>query len=85
MLNVRLDKERGGGVGILHRSSIKLKVLKSSSDDIYKQFEFTDCSLLVNGRNLHLCLVYRPPTSSSALFLEEWEEFMNKLVSMLYW
>ena len=80
----RQDGRRGGGVGVLFRSSLSLKVTSSTADRKYSQFEHIDACLGNQDCDMKLCVVYRPPPSRAnklklSEFFEEWPKYLEKL------
>ena len=73
-------KERGGGVGLLFRSSFKVTILPKRA---FKTFEHMDVIARSSGGSLRLAIVYRPPPSkknrlSTADLLEELPDFFEE-------
>lgn len=59
---------RGGGVGVLYKSCYKMLSMKSITCD---QFEGMKITLKhPNQTQLHLIVIYRPPSGSKSMFLE---------------
>ena len=56
----RSGKKRGGGVALIYKASIILKMVTSSRDKEFLQFEHMDCQLDINGFVLRMAVVYRP-------------------------
>lgn len=81
----RQDGRRGGGVAVVYRSSLSLKILHSTSDKEFTHLEHLDC--VISGQDsmeVRLCTVYRPPSSSKnglkmCTFLEEWAVLLDQL------
>ena len=77
-------KREGGGVAILHKTSIKIKIDSSSKDGDFEQFEFMDCIISVRDFSTRLVVIYRPPPSktnglSTSKFLNnEFPDFLSK-------
>ena len=57
----RESKHRGGGLGILFKSSIGLK-LKNNCDQT-SSFESMHCCITIHSTNIHTALIYRVPPS----------------------
>ncbi len=73
---------KGGGVGVLLYSNIKVKPHTLSS---FKSFEYTDLHLSASKMNLHLVTIYRPPPSPKkiltlTLFLTEFSSLLEELI-----
>ena len=77
----RSTGKRGGGVAIIYKTNIELRI-NASTCDKYTSFEFMDCNVVINGYSLRLTVVYRPPPSQknglkTSVFLEEeWPKFL---------
>ena len=75
---------RGGGVAVIHKASIALRLLSSSHDKNVSSFEFMDCNITIKNYTLRLGVVYRPPPTrqnglKTSTFLEdEWPAFLTK-------
>ena len=80
----RGGSKRGGGIAVIHKSTINIRLLSSSSDSEYANFEFMDCNVMINSHSLRLAVIYRPPPSrenglQTSVFLEqEWPSFLSK-------
>ena len=77
----RPGDRQGGGVGLVYKSAIKVKVHGSSKDDGYTHFEHMDCDLSVDKTSFRLAVVYRPgPTKENrlknAVFFYQWSTFL---------
>ena len=75
---------RGGGVGLVYRSSFKVVV--NRRDDM-KSFEFMDVDVSSSGNSMKLVITYRPPPSkknehSYADFLVEFTGFIEHYALM---
>ena len=77
----RPDGRRGGGIAVIFKMSIIVKVLDFSKTKAC-QFEYLVCSINVNKFSLKLIIVYRPnPTSANKLSVKLfWKQF-EKLIS----
>ena len=78
----RKAKHRGGGIGILYKSSIGLKL--KSLQKATTSFEFMECSFTLHGAYIHTALIYRVPPSQQNkipknLFLDEFSDLMENL------
>ena len=74
--------QRGGGVGIIYKNSLDIRVV--SHDSSFSSFEHTE-HLLKLCTWIRLIVIYRPPPSSAnrltvAQFLEEFSIFLEYLV-----
>jgi hypothetical protein len=80
----RCGSKRGGGIGLIYKSSITVTVAKSNPTHKFDHFELMDCSLNINGYVLKLAIVYRPPPSTknglktSVFLTEEWPAFLSE-------
>jgi len=80
----RPSGRRGGGVALIHKTSIEIKVLTSTKDKQFTTFEHMDCSVKIKDYSLRLAVIYRPPPSnnnglkSSTFLEEEWSQFLSK-------
>ena len=78
----RANGQRGGGVALIHRTSIKLKKEKMMK---FNQFEVLMCSLNLNNTVISMFIIYRPPPTqqnrlSAAGFLDQFNEFISKYI-----
>jgi len=74
---------RGGGVAVLHKRGIAVKLLDSSASRAYTHFEHMEC-MLTSGRSARLIVIYRPPPSPENgftvnVFMTEWEKYLDTL------
>lgn len=70
---------RGGGVSVFVRNSIVCEVL----DDFKLSLEYIECIFLkitISSCNYLVIVVYRPPNSSSSLFLDKISELLSSVV-----
>ena len=68
MLLLSRGKKTGGGVAILHRSSLRMT---QQNTEEHKSFEFMEVLFKAGNHTIRLGVVYRPPSSSVSLFLDE--------------
>ena len=78
----RSNAKRGGGIAVIYKKEIKLKVMQFTGK-LYKQFEYAVCSVNINKTLIKLIIVYRPvPTKVNTLnvrlFWKEFEKFLSK-------
>ena len=72
----------------IYKSGIELKVIASSKDKEFTQFEYMYCSAIVRSFTIRLAIIYRPPPSkdnglNTNVFLkEEWPLFLSKYVTI---
>ena len=77
--------KRGGGVGIIYKTTMDLRVVASSRDNNYSTFEYIICNVVINDYSLRMAVVYRPPPTrenglTTSTFLEqEWPKFLAEL------
>ncbi|PIK47853.1 putative RNA-directed DNA polymerase from mobile element jockey-like [Apostichopus japonicus] len=67
-------EKTGGGVGILFRSSLSLKI--KSHEKVYNSFKAIHAELTVNSRTVNLVALYRPADSSFGSFLSDFGELI---------
>jgi hypothetical protein len=82
----RPANRKGGGVGLLYKSAIKVKIHDSSKSGEYTHFEYMDCDLTTDNTSLRLAVVYRPrPTRENgfknAVFFDQWSTFLAGYVT----
>ena len=63
------EEKRGGGVGIFHKQSLDVKLLKSMTNDNWEYLV-----MFFQTTSLLLILVYRPPATNFSVFIEEFAE-----------
>ena len=56
---------RAGGIALIYKSAISFRLLGSSKNRDFTQFEYMDCNLEVEGLPLRLAVAYRPPPSKN--------------------
>lgn len=79
----RQNNRPGGGVAVLYKASISLKLLDSTVSQSYSHFEYLDCKMEINHQTIYLSVVYRPPPSKSnglrnSIFFDEWPLYLEK-------
>ena len=81
-LHTAREKRNGGGVAIIHRSTIGVAGSKAASEcSSFSSFEFVGALLCVNPIYIDLLVIYRPPLNSISLFLEEFSSLLERLAS----
>ena len=73
----RMDR-RGGGVAIVFKECLQL--VKFDCSDNSANLEYITCHTSINKHKYTLCSVYRPPSSSDAQFIEDWNALLSTLV-----
>ena len=76
----RSGGKRGGGVGLLHKSGMKLK--KVSPPGHFTHFEHADYHVMIHGVTVRLCIIYRPPPSKrngliNTVFFDQWSAYLD--------
>ena len=64
-----VTNHRGGGVAIVFDETLDITTLESSA--ISDSLEYISCKTTINKQQFILCCVYRPPSSSNQVFLDE--------------
>ena len=81
-LHTAREKSNGGGVAIIHRSTIGVAGSKAASEcSGFSSFEFVGALLSVCSIYIDLLVIYRPPLNSISLFLEEFTSLLERLAS----
>jgi hypothetical protein len=81
-LHTAREKRNGGGVAIIHQSTIGVAGSKAASEcSSFSSFEFVGALLCVNSIYIDLLVIYRPPLNSISLFLEEFSSLLERLAS----
>jgi len=81
-LHTARDKSKGGGVAIIHRSTIGVAGSKAASEcRSFSSFEFVCVMLCDHSIYIDLLVIYRPPLHSISLFLEEFTSLLERLAS----
>ena len=81
----RTNGRTGGGVGIVFKTELSLKVTSSSASDANtSQFEYINCCTDNKCATIRFVVVYRPPTSTrnglkTSTFFDEWTCFIEHL------
>lgn len=83
----RPSSRKGGGVALIFKQSLSVKVLTSSADGKYKHFEYMDCQVTYGSTVVRVAVVYRPPPSKAngltcSGFLAEWPQFLDRFAAM---
>jgi exonuclease III len=67
---------RGGGVAVIYRSTITVKV-----NDIHKQatFEHLDMTISHANETIRLLVIYRPPSTNISNFIEDFSKITDQL------
>ena len=78
------QSDTGGGLAVLHRTSLTRNIAVSTRDFVFTVFEMCEVRLSYDG---HTALsVYRPPSSrqnklTNAIFLEQFSDLLESYVS----
>ena len=60
MKHITRRGRKDGGVALIYKSSIPLRLITSSNDGNFTHFEQMDCDLEVGGISVRLAVIYRP-------------------------
>ena len=76
------EKGRGGGLGLLYKSTLDIEVINKASYDTFESM----CIKVKLAKPVLLCVVYRPPPShknqlTASGFIDEIEQFLSSLVT----
>ena len=76
----------GGGLAVLHRTSLTRNIAVSVRDFVFTAFEIWEVRLSYDGHTAVFLSVYRPPPSgqnklTNALFLEQFSDLLESYVS----
>jgi exonuclease III len=79
----RSSSQRGGGVGILHKDTLDLKITETVNT--FASFECIERLLKLDSTWIRVVVVYRPPVSSVnalsvSMFLSEFSVYLENLV-----
>jgi hypothetical protein len=83
----RPSDQRGGGVAIMHKSGLTVRVVDSTLKACFTHFEHMDCTLSIGDVTIRLCVIYRPPPSKdngfkNSVFFNEWCTYLSNLASI---
>jgi exonuclease III len=87
VLQVSRPDKRGGGVAVLFKEGLSVKIIPSTKDDVFTQFEYIECSVSTSKNQLRLCIIYRPPPSrqnglKTSQFFDEWSTYLDRLTTL---
>ena len=79
----RSTGKTGGGVGVLFKSGLSLKINTSTKDNLYTHFEHMDCCISTGELQFAFSVIYRPPPSSkngfkNSICFDEWALLSRK-------
>lgn len=79
----RQDKRDGGGVAVVYKQTLTIRVVESTVSRIFTHFEYLDCEIRLSSRTILLSVIYRPPPSQrnglkNTVFFEEWSNYIEK-------
>ena len=70
--------KRGRGVAIVFKEGLQL--VKFDCSDKSANLECITCQTSINNRKYTMCSVYRPPFSSNAQSIDDWNALLSTLV-----
>lgn len=78
----RSNDKRAGGVALIYSTS--LKIVQHTITTQYTQFEVMSVLISNRNKNINMCIIYRPPTSTTnglslREFMDEWQQFISTL------
>ena len=71
------DQTRGGGLAIIYRDSVNIS--PRNHNITHTSFEFQLVNIGLKSRDIVLANIYRPPSSSKSIFLEEFGSLLASL------
>ena len=71
------DQTRGGGLAVIHRD--EMNVLPCKHNITHSSFELQLVNIGLKSRDIVLANIYRPPSSSKSIFLEEFGSLLATL------
>ena len=74
---ITLTRTRGGGLAIIHREAIN--VSPRNHDFVHTSFELQLVNIGLKSRDIVLAKIYRPPSSSKSVFLDEFGLLLTNL------
>jgi len=75
-LKPRPGSKRGGGVAVIYKDTFKFKTVATLD---FSTFEYSDQTLTHLSTHLRTIVLYRPPNTSLALFLEEFSTLLESV------
>lgn len=80
--NVSRQSQRGCGVAIVFNSDLKVEQI--SNEIQFTHFEKLECMVSGENKKIRLCVLYRPPPSTTnnfrnSVFFDEWSDFLDQI------
>ena len=76
--NPRKGDKGGGGISILHKECLKVRVNQDYNFDSCECFEYG--IQLAENEGLNLCAIYRPPDSNMGMFIQEFTTMIKESI-----
>ncbi len=79
-------QKRGGGVGLMYKSGMKVENVSSSHNrPKFTHFEHADYYITTRGAKFRLGVIYRPPPSkrnafTTSVFFEQWSAYLDTVM-----
>jgi len=85
----RKSDRRGGGIGVIYKSGLIVKVSKSKTTEMYTHFENMNCIINIGRVTVKCCIIYRPPPSKqngfrSSIFFDKWSKYLDNIAIIPY-
>ena len=74
LVHTARQRKQGGGVAIVHRSSLKVS---KQTVTVFETFEHIEVLLQTDSDYVRLAVVYRPPSSPKSQFIEEFTTYLD--------
>ena len=70
------ESKSGGGVGIFVKKIYKVSLMNQC---VFSSFEYINTKVTHINKNIQIIVVYKPPSTSKRIFLNEFGDFLNTL------
>jgi exonuclease III len=82
-IHIPRQRKRGGGIAVLYKSRLCIKIIPQSTEDAFTNFENIHCSVSDGNVQIQMHVIYRPPPSKkngfkTNIFFDQWSTYLDQ-------
>jgi hypothetical protein len=74
--------KKGGGLAFIHKNGLPVKQMQSKNECKVESFELSTVRMCFSSKSITIAIIYRPPSSSIALFSDEFTNLCTHLLRL---